>query len=401
MPRTSSTLVANNYIYVSFRCDDDRLRYPTGVKDSNSLGKSESKKIEKIKGLIDNYSLQYELLGQPVKKAELESYLDRLVKPDKVKKKSDRDFVSDHKRMIQAMRDGTLLKKKSKKKYSPASIDQYQRMRERWEECAADPTSGFLLSYDMTIEIFRKLLVWLIKKNYSQNSIYNIVNNLEIFLRYAYNEGYHANKIYEHREFAVPQEESDAIAPTYDEVITLYNTPFKRKSEEQARDLFVYGCFLALRVKDLNRINEYKLIGNVYELSTQKTGKKVIIPCHWIGREIYNKYNGIIPTFLRQTFSRILPRICKAAGITGEKLITMTVGGEKIEKYYKRWDLISPHSMRRFYATWMYRDLRRQPREIMAITGHESEESFFKYIKIELEMNAHEIANDPAFKKPV
>jgi len=401
MPNKSTLIKANGYFYVSLRCPGGRLRYPTGVKDSNNLSKVDSRKIERIKNIVDDYVIKHDLMVQPIIIPDLVQYLNSELGDEKNVRAKKTGLIEDHKAMIKKMRSGEILKRKSKARYSEDTIGQYERMRERWKECADDTKSGFVLSYNMTIEHVRALIVWLTQQNYSQNSIYNIINNLRIFLKYSHEEGWHSNEIYRHREFNVPQEEAEAIAPTYDEVVQLYNTQFQIKSQELARDLFVYGCFLALRVNDLNRINDYKLVGNVYEVLTQKTGKKVIIPCHWIAKEIYDKYNGVLPTFIRQTFSRILPKICKAAGITGDKLITMTTGGRKQEKYYKRWELITPHSMRRFFATWMYRDLRRQPREIMAITGHESEESFFKYIKIESEMNAQEISNLPAFKKPV
>lgn len=400
MPQKSCLVKSNKFIFVSFRCSDKKMRYPTGVKYNDVLTEAETIRLKKITTLIDNYSIEYDLLGKKIQKKDLEAYLDRHINPMRRPRKGGLDLVSVHKDMCRKMRSGELLKKKSKKRYSENSIAQYERMCERWQECAADPKSRFVLSFDMTIEMFRYMLIWLVNKGYSQNSIYNIVNNLRIFLKYTHEEGFHKNEVYKHRDFSVPQEDADAIAPTFDEVIKLYNTPFNRKSDEKARDLFVYGCFLALRVKDLDRINEYKLVGNFYEVLTEKTQKKVIIPCHWLCREIYDKYGGVLPRFHRQTFARILTRICKVAGITGQKLITMTAGGAKVEKYYDRWDLISPHSMRRFFATWMYRDLRRQPREIMPITGHESEESFFKYIKIEMEMNAQEIADLPEFRRP-
>lgn len=407
MGRTSRINVSNKYIIICLSCDDEedsRMRYSTGVKEAQSKSKAGSKRIEKIKEAIDKYISEYELHKKPILRSEIESYLDKEFNPDKVlkaQKLAARNLVEDHKEMIYKMQTGQLVKKRSKTLYSDKTISQYERMRERWEECAADPKSGFVLSYDMTIDHYRNLINWMIIKEYSQNSMYNIVNNLSIFLRYSHSEGYHSNEIYKHREFSIAQEDSDAIAPKYEEVLSFYNTPLKSKSDECARDLFVFGCFLALRVEDLSRINEYKLIGNQFEIFTEKTDKKVIIPCHWLAREIYEKYNGNMPVYFRQTLARILNRICKESNaFPGEKLITMTVGGKKTEYRYQRHELITPHTMRRFFATWMYLVVGRKPREIMAITGHETEESFFKYIKIELESNAQEIYNDPAFKKP-
>lgn len=399
MKKECTTVIANNYIYVSYHCSDGRLRYPTGVKAGN--GKIPTKgKVQIIMNLVNTFIGKIDAIGQKVIKDELVKYLDSQINPYK-RPRNEHNLIADHKEMISQMKEGKLLKKRTKTRYSNETIAQYERMRKSWEECANDPQSGFILSYQMDIEMFRKMLVWLVAKGKSQNTIYNIVNNLRIFLKHSHEEGFHSNTIYKHRDFSVPQESSDAIAPTYDEVIKIYYYKCHTPTQEKARDFFIYGCFLALRVRDLERINDYRLIGNVYEVRTSKTGKKVTIPCHWIAREIYEKYHGVIPIYPRQSLARMLPIICKGAGITGSKLITWTEGGIKKEEHFERYLLITPHSMRRFYATWMYRDLRRQPREIMPITGHESEESFFKYIKIEMDMNAQDIANDPAFKKPV
>jgi integrase len=157
---------------------------------------------------------------------------------------------------------------------------------------------------------------------------------------------------------------------------------------------------LALRVKDLRRINDYHLVGNLFEVLTSKTGQKVTIPCHWIAREIHEKYDGKIPIVWRQNLAIRLPEIARAAGVTGKKLITYTIGGVKVERYYERWELFQPHSMRRFYATWMYHILKIPAKAIMLITGHKSEAQFLKYVKIEGQLNAEAIANSPAFQKP-
>lgn len=409
METTRCTIVnIGRYVCLSYYCKDNRLRYSTGVEKIKAESKSGEKRINKIKDVADGYILEYTNQDKDIYEKELRTFLDKTFNPERIEKANQkakeaafRSLVDDHKNWIAGMREGLILKKKTKTRFSKMSVNQYERMRNRWEECAADPLSGFVLSYDMTITHFRNLVNWMIRMDYSQNSMYNIVNNLSIFLKYAYGEGYHSNKIFEHEEFSVPQEDADAISPKYNELIVFYNTPLKRKSDELARDLFVFGCFLALRVEDLSRINEYKLCGDHFELLTEKTSKRVVIPCHWLAKEIYEKYNGKMPVYIRQTLARILYRICKESGaFPGEKLMTMTIGGQKREFRYNRYELITPHTMRRFFATWMYRDLRRQPREIMLITGHETEESFFKYIKIELEDNAQEILNLPEFKKP-
>jgi hypothetical protein len=301
MKSECKTITTNNYILIAYSCSDGRLRYPTGVKNTENGILTD--KVQNIIKAINNYATKHILISEKIIKSEIENHLDSKFRPDKIDR-SVRDLVSDHKEMIEKMRTGKLLKKRIKTGYSEKSIEQYERMRERWEECAADSTSGFQLSYSMDIVMFRKFLVWLVKKNYSQNSMYNIVNNLGIFLKYTFDEAYHQNDVYKHREFSVPQEESDAIVLTYDELIKIYNHECDTPTQEEAKDFFVYGCFLALRFGDLNRINEYRLAGDVYEVQPTKSFKKVTIPCHWIGKEIYQKYNGKFRTFKRQSLAR-------------------------------------------------------------------------------------------------
>ncbi|MFB6456519.1 hypothetical protein ACE38W_14695 [Chitinophaga sp. Hz27] len=397
MKGESLTLVSNGYIVISFHCKDKRLRFPTGQKAGDNSTKA-LRKIEAVKKAVDDYVFQYTSRAIDIIHDELKTYLDNKFRPDQKKKIANRDLIADHKAMIADMESGALLKPKSKTRYSKASILHYDSMRKVWEDCAADPTSEFVLNYDMTLTLFNNLVKWMMLNGYKQNSMSCVVNCLEIFFRYTAGLGYHQNDVYKHKDFTVPNEESDAIAPTFDEVKAIYNLQLKG-IRERVRDFFVYGCFLALRVKDLKRINKYIPNGRFMEVYTSKGSKKVTIPLHWIAKEIYEKYEGRIPIPCLSSLYNHIPEIAKVAGVTGKKLKTYTQGGIKKEQYFERADMFRPHSMRRFFATWMYKDLRRQPREIMLITGHSSEDSFFKYIKIEAEENALEILNDPAFCK--
>jgi hypothetical protein len=71
----------------------------------------------------------------------------------------------------------------------------------------------------------------------------------------------------------------------------------------------------------------------------------------------------------------------------------------KIErKNHLKWQLVSSHTARRSGATNMY--LAKIPTfRIMLITGHKTEQAFFKYIRITSEENAVILANHPFFKK--
>lgn len=442
MSSNSPTLIdRNGYYTFSFYCDDPRqadkrLRYPTGVKFSKSISRADQKKIDEIKDNIDEYVGMKRLHKKAVLKTELRAFLDErnaqaLPIEEPVILTPLRDLVQDHKDMIAQMRVGDITKKDGGL-YSKNSIDQYERMRERWKEGAEAtknyPERIFRLSYEMTIDDCKNLLIFLNKKKASKNAIYDIFNTLKIFLKWSHKQGYHTNELFKRLQdtINVRPEIADAIAPTFEEIHTLYKKHFENPNEERARDFFVLGCFLGLRVNDLRRINEYHLIKHTdgyyyFEVFTQKGQKTVAIPAHYIAREIYAKYRintnpieppripkqwrklyipGKLPVFHKSNLAQYLPKICKEI-ITGRKLITITKGGVKEEHHYHRWELMSPHTMRRFFATYYYCDLGLSAAEVMEFTGHKTEESFFRYIKTDRQKTIKKVANMIAFMGPV
>lgn len=446
---TSLTSKVNNNgsWYISYHCKDSRLRYPSGVnaKDDEDLVTSERKRIDAIRKKITEYHDTYSLHKRDILKTELELYLDtefrpeRLVKQEAVKKAviRTRTLVEDHEEMLLNMSAGKILKKDGNR-YSEKSIEQYRRTRERWELCAdyyLTQSKGttkskelkFILSYEMTIEHCKNLLIWLTENGYKKNSIYDTLNLLKIFLKWAHKGGLHNNQMYmtfsDH--ISITPEETVAIAPTYNEILQLYQHKFENPNDERARDFFVLGCFLALRVGDLYRINEYQLVkdsnGDYFEVFTEKGRRRVKIPCHWIAREIWNKYKvvltpwdervkvpkqcakyyrlGQLPIFRRNNLRWYLPRLCENF-ITGTKLVTYTQNGMKVEEYLNRYDMITPHTMRRFFATYMVVELGYKPEEIMPITGHKTRDSFLKYIRVDNEDTMKKISKDAAFIGP-
>jgi integrase len=70
----------------------------------------------------------------------------------------------------------------------------------------------------------------------------------------------------------------------------------------------------------------------------------------------------------------------------------------RITETKKRWELVTSHTARRSFATQMIL-LGFQPSEIMPITGHSSLTEFMKYIRIDREQSAKEMAQHPFFKK--
>jgi integrase len=67
---------------------------------------------------------------------------------------------------------------------------------------------------------------------------------------------------------------------------------------------------------------------------------------------------------------------------------TYTKGGEKRTDTVPKWQLLTSHAMRRSFATNEYKKGLLTTLEIMAITGHRTESSFLRYIRVTPEEHA-------------
>lgn len=198
----------------------------------------------------------------------------------------------------------------------------------------------------------------------------------------------------------VDDEISFTIHLSMNEITRIYYFPGLTKKQARIRDLFVVGCLTGLRYSDYSTLTRFNFQGDYIEKVTKKTGKKVTIPLHDYVKEIYDKYEGEISSGLSiQHFNRYIKMICEKIGLTEEVSFTYTRGGELITETKPKFKLVSTHTARRSFATNAYLTGRMQPFEIMAITGHSTEKSFFRYIKITRENLAKKISNDNFFRK--
>jgi hypothetical protein len=267
--------------------------------------------------------------------------------------------------------------------------------------------TGLTLYVDnVTEQIFEEFIYYLkangrIKGNREKNpglmtnTIRSLVWNLKLILKRAsqrYNIDLQIDNI------SIKEEEANAVYLTLDELKRINELKGLSKEAQAVRDRFLLGCFTALRFSDYSVLTSKNIVGKNIEIKTRKTGEKVVIPMHPIVREILQRNKGEFPLLPSQTaFNTTVKRVCKKAGITSEILYERTVGLKVVRKRVKKYTLVSSHTARRTGATNMY--LAKIPTfRIMLLTGHTTEESFFKYIRIEKEENAATLAEHPFFK---
>lgn len=389
---------SNGYVYFSYYCDDGRCRASIGVPVSRKEFKDNvfSKDVKALMARIKKVVEDHISFCGAVKKEVLKSAIKRKIDVELDRKSSGTtDFVEDWKVMIEGMRSGDLLIKKSKKRYTPGTIGIYEKSLSRLEEFSKE--EKLKLEYSKIDEDFiKKLNTWCIKKRLAKNTIALLFSHLRAFLNRMNESGILYTDIHKSDSLRHSMNDGDPVALTQAEIWTLYNIPLTR-GKERARDVFVFGCGVGLRVDDLMRINDYHLIDGAFEFLTAKNSKKVLIPLHWLSQSIYNKYHGKLPVFNSAwAFGKHLHGLCRLAGITEKKLIVKTNGGVTNGHYVERCDLVSPHTMRRSFATNAI--LSGIPdRQVMEITGHESMEAFKKYVRITQDENKKALKNHPFF----
>jgi len=208
-----------------------------------------------------------------------------------------------------------------------------------------------------------------------------------------------------------------AIDPSYDDVEVENEIPFNvylslneitriyffkglTKKQEEIKDLFVVGCLTALRYSDYSTLTKDNFCKDRIIKTTQKTGAKVNIPIHDYVKEIYAKYDGEVSKGLSiQHFNRYIKMVCRKVGINDLVTFEYTKGGKSVTETKEKWEMISSHTARRSAATNMYQTGRMKTYEIMSLTGHTTEKSFFRYIKTSTEDKAKQIAGDNFFRK--
>jgi integrase len=238
-------------------------------------------------------------------------------------------------------------------------------------------------------------------KRFAYNTVGTHIKNIKVFHNYALEKGYTEKTL--PKKFRVFAETADTIYLNEQELKSIYDLDLSDNSRlEHQRDLFMIGCYTGLRFGDLTKLKKENIIrgGTRIRVKTEKTGETVEIPLHWTIMAILNKYDSGLPNVISdQKMNDYLKEIAEKAKLNEIIIKAQTRGGSKTETRHNKWELVTVHTARRSFATNAF--LAGVPSiSIMKITGHRSEKSFLKYIKITQEQNADLMANHPFFSKP-
>lgn len=256
---------------------------------------------------------------------------------------------------------------------------------------------------------------------YSLNYFGAQIKNIKAVMREAGIEGekLHENSDYKSRKFTKDSEDADTIYLNTDELKSIENiqltsdyllkqipglTPkladLKLEALQRTRAFFLIGCYTALRISDFSRLQPWNIGEQYIRIKPQKGIRKnddVVIPIHPVIRRIFESGFDITHKMSDQRFNEHVKELCRLAGINETITTVRTEGGRQVTRTTEKWRLVASHTCRRSGATNMY--LSGIPSiSIMKITGHRTERSFLKYIRITQEENARLLADHPFFK---
>lgn len=253
----------------------------------------------------------------------------------------------------------------------------YKRRPFSFEQIDADVT-GFYQS-------FRTFLTH--EQGLSSNTAGNRIGKMKTFLLEAQARGLLRN--FNPKRFKTFSEDVDSIHLTEQELATLRALDLSHAPRlDRVRDLFLVGCWSGLRFSDFTQIRPHHLTpdGKFFDLTQQKTGERVKFPINAVIRSIMDKYagktaNSLPPAISNVKMNEYLKELGKLAGLDTPVEVRRTKGGMLTTRTVPKYELLVTHTARRSFATNMVHRGVPTPL-IMAITGHKSEQMFWKYVKL-------------------
>ena len=189
-------------------------------------------------------------------------------------------------------------------------------------------------------------------------------------------------------------EDVDKIYLTEEDLETLENLQIEDPSYQVVLDLFLIGCETGLRFSDFIRLTEHDIRNNELHIvpkKTKNTGvKKIIIPLSARFQQILKNYDGKPPQFDRNQltkFNKTIRELCEKAKMNDEIKFYREVSGQTLMITKKKFEEVSSHTCRRTFCTLKF--LKGMPAHvIMKFSGHKSERSFLKYLKLDAQLTA-------------
>jgi integrase len=267
------------------------------------------------------------------------------------------------------------------------NIQQYRATEKHLKEFAQSMQKKDFDFSEINTKFYDCYVSYLQNLGFTQNSVGKHVRILKLILNEATAQNINTNANYE--AFHVFSEETDTIYLNENELQQLKDADLSNIPHlDRVRDCFLLLAWTGCRFSDLGKVGETDIKDGFVTFRQQKTNNKVTIPLHPVVLDVLEKYNYNLPAEIsNQRFNEYIKEACRSAGINRTETMTRTEGGKLKTTSFEKWEHVSSHTGRRSFCTNMYK--RGLPTlMIMSISGHKTEKSFLKYIKVKQEEHA-------------
>jgi integrase len=333
-----------------------------------------------------------EITPQSLKKALIQK-----LRGDNVKSNNDSliNFIRSHIDNVKFTQGGTPIAPNTKKKYETTlkHLENFQVIYNR-------PLSF----QNIDLKFYSDFLDYLIyRKKFTDNTAGKYIATLKAFLNEATSQGINNNLDFRNKRFATPYEEVNKIYLTESELLSMYNMDLSKNPKlDRVRDLFLVGAYTGLRFSDFTGIKQENIYSNEYgkflKIKTMKTGTMVVIPLHWMVKDILSKYSGKLPGKIsNQKMNEYIKNVAELAKINEGVLHVRNKAGKRKEESKEKWELVTTHTARRSFATNAFLSGDIPTLSIRKITGHKTEQAFLRYIQMNEEDNANKLIQSKFF----
>lgn len=323
--------------------------------------------------------------------AELTAKISSLTGRALSKGKSAPNFESHCLQIMDDMKTGVLLTPRTNKRYSEGTIRGYGVSLRKILNYKPDITFE-----EITPAFSKEFTKWCNDKEYSLNFIAHTLKNIIQFVDEAKERGIHTNTSY--RDIVLIKEDTDDITIEPEEMERIASKEIVIPGWDIARDWFVIGAHLGLRVSDVNLLNERVNFDKDYvTIANEKTDVKVVIPVNSMVKKIMKKWKGLPPKMSDAKINKYIKHVGELCKIDDTVLYFLTKGGERKDYYLKKFEMLSCHTMRRYFITTLL-ESGAKDHEVMQLAGIKKHSTLLRYKKTKPEKNA-KIMKDHSFFK--
>lgn len=372
------------------RFNDRKFVYSTSLSISEKNWDKRRDRPKQIPGSSNEYDMiniskRLDLIAEKVKvflslrynevhlsKSELNAHLNDTLEVQSNSKTMDKTFYDIWENLISTTKNpktGNLITSGTKrsKKQTLELLKEYFRVKK---------IEASFNSFD--IEFYHSFDEFMREKSLNDNTRGKHFKEVKAILREAEDRDISVNRAYLKKSFKVIRTNPDNVYLNDDEIKNIYELELTPGQSRQ-RDIFVMACYVGARHSDWSQINKNNIIEErgkeMLRIKQTKTGEITHIPIHSAVKAVLNKYNGFPPKIIaNQKFNEALKAICGKV-----ELGMVKIGNDHVKKS----DMITTHTARRSFATNAYLSRSLDVYQIMRCTGHKSESSFLRYLKLD------------------